>query len=183
MSENAVSGAPIRYGCLFCRVGSEESVVRTVKERLTSVDAVRLTKVRRRYTAGQVREETVSLLPGYVFVRAPEDYPLFYRAKLQGVHRVLSDTEGRWQLHGTDAEFTEKAFGTQGVIGLSQAWFEGDRIRISGGFLQGYEGNILRVNKRRGTAQVRLTLDQKEMLIWVGYELIQPKHEGSPLSG
>ena len=173
MSENAASGAPIRYGCLFCRVGTEESVVRTVTERLPNVDAVRLTKVRRRYTPGQVREETVSLLPGYVFVRAPEDYPLFYRAKLPGVHRVLSDTEGRWQLHGTDAEFAQRAFGTQGVIGLSQAYFEGGRIRVCGGFLQGYEGNILRVNKRRGTAQVRLTLDQKEILVWLGNELVE----------
>lgn len=175
MSENTVSGAPIRYGCLFCRVGAEESVVQTVTERLENVDAIRLTKVRRRYTAGQVREETVSLLPGYVFVRAPEDYPLFFRAKVPNVHRVLTDTEGRWQMQGADEEFVRRTFEAQGVIGLSQAWFEGDRIRVSSGFLQGYDGNILRVNKRRGTAQVRLMLDQKEILVWLGYELIQPK--------
>lgn len=173
MSENDALDLPYRYGCLFCRVGAEADVVEAVSERLAGVEAVRLVKARQRFTAGQAREETVSLLPGYVFVRAPADYPLVYRARLQGVYRVLCDTEGRWQLEGSDAEFARKVFQAQGVIGLSQAYFEGDRIRVCGGFLQGYEGNILRVNKRRKTVQIRITLDQRETTVWLGYELME----------
>lgn len=182
MSERAVGEQALRYGCLFCRVGAEESLVQTLTERLEGVEAVRLVKKRRRFSAGKVAEETVALLPGYVFVRAPEDYPLFFKARLSSVYRVLSDTEGNWQLHGADEEFARRVFAEQGVIGISQAYFdEGDRIRIQSGFLQGYEGNILRVNKRRGTAQVCLTLDQKEMLVWLGYELIRPQGGGDTL--
>ena len=65
-------------------------------------------------------------------------------------------------------------FRADGAVGLSKAYYEGDRIRVTEGALKRYEASITRVNHRAKTAEVRVDFHGKVMTIWLGFELIEP---------
>ena len=85
---------------------------------------------------------------------------------------MLTDGEGCWQLRGADRTIAEKLFSVNGVIGLSKAYYVGDRLRVTEGFLKDYQGSIIRVNRRAGTAQIRIEFDGKMITAWVGFEML-----------
>ena len=185
-------------GCLFCKSGKEEEVVQRFEMALPGSKAIFPTRTRIRRKGDVVTEETVALLPGYVFfevdaqsepaqgsdridgaqAQPPEKDPI--EATLQdlvradSILRLLRYSDGRWQLIGSDDQFAKMLFDAGGNIGVSQAFFDrGNRIRILNGFLKDYEGSISRVNRKRRTAEVRVDLQGKKVSMWLGYELIE----------
>lgn len=174
IGESEVNAA---YGCLFCRSGIEKHIALELTNRWPQVDFIVPEKKRIRRKNGKAMEESVVLFPGYIFVRTAEDIaslPLFC---VPNVYRILMDSEKKWKLRGTDRTLAEALFRTGGVVDLSKAYYDGDRIRIVDGFLKEYEGQILRVNHRRKTAQICVTIEEKEMMIWLGFELIDKMEE------
>ena len=163
----------VEYGCLFCRSGAEDKVVADVKKTQPNVDAIACKRRRLRRMGGTVMEETVSLFPGYVFLRTCGVIDIQALRLISYVYRLLTDSEGNWQLRGADCDLAELLFKTNGIIGFSKAYYEGATIRICEGFMKGYEGNIIRLNKRAKTAQIALDFRGKRIELWLGYELIE----------
>lgn len=172
----AAGSGPFR-GCLFCKAGREQRVVQLFPEGA----ALFPTKVRYRRMGGQAIEEQTPLLPGYVFFEtADPDFDLRQLKWPNDILKLLSYGDGAWQLHGYDAQFAEMLFREKGRIGLSLACFdEGDRIRIVDGFLKAYEGAIIRVNRRAKTAQVSIPFQEKNITMWLGFELIERGENGN----
>ena len=164
----------VYHGCVFCRSGQEAEVIRQMGLLFPEVRAIAPVKTRLRRAGGTVKEERVTLLPGYVFFEAGEDLPMRRITRADSVLRLLTYNDGDWRLHGYDDQFAGMLFKANGVIGLSTAFFdEGDRIRIVDGFLKEHEGSIVRVNRRARTAQIRISLQDKQISIWLGYELME----------
>ena len=105
-------------------------------------------------------------------MRCHEELSLRDLYRLPDILRVLCSGDGDWHLAGTDLIMAKALFSEDGVVGFSRAFFEGDRIRIADGFLKQYEGQIIRVNKRAKTAQIRVKFEGKTLSLWLGYELI-----------
>ena len=105
-------------------------------------------------------------------MRCHEELSLRDLYRLPDILRVLCSGDGDWHLAGTDLIMAKALFSEDGVVGFSWAFFEGDRIRIADGFLKQYEGQIIRVNKRAKTAQIRVKFEGKTLSLWLGYELI-----------
>lgn len=166
------------YGCLFCRSGLEKHIAAELKERWPQIDFMVPEKERIRRKNGEAIEERVVLFPGYIFIRTDAGLDVHSLVCVPNVYRLLSNAEKDWRLSGLDRTLAEKLFEAGGVIGLSTAYYDGDRIRITEGFLKEYEGEILRVNRRRKTAQIRVVIEEKEMQIWLGFELMDktPAH-------
>jgi len=169
-----------RYrGCLFCRTGREKNVIRQLDCLLPHSRSVSPVKLRLRREGGAAREETVPLLPGYVFFETCEDLPRREILGMEDVLKLLTYADGDWRLHGSDDQFAGMLFRHDGKIALSQAFFdEGDRIRIVDGFMKEYEGSIIRVNRRARTAEVRIPFQDKQISMWIGYELIARAEPG-----
>lgn len=164
------------YGCLFCKSGHEDRLVDEFRIRYPWIKAIAPSKLRHRRMGGKVIEERVILFPGYVFIRVDHDGPemdVLRTRYHENVLRVLTYEDGRWQLFGADRALVEALFQENGVIGFSKAYMEGERIRILEGFLKQYEGNIVRVNKRAGTAEIRVRLQDKTISTWLGFEWIE----------
>lgn len=180
-------------GCLFCKSGKEEEVVQRFEMALPDGKAIFPTRTRIRRKGDMVTEETVALLPGYVFFeihtyenhkaqsgerdldgRDPIEVALLALTRADSILRLLRYSDGRWQLIGFDDQFAKMLFDAGGNIGVSQAYFDrGNRIRILSGFLKDYEGFIDRVNRKRRTAEVQVDLQGKKVSMWLGYELIE----------
>lgn len=163
----------IAFGCLFCRTGCEKSISEEINRTNQEVYAFVPSKLRYRRFAGQAVEEEVILFPGYVFFAASTDFLAFQFLEHKLVYRILCMNEGNWQLAGADRAFAKRLYESKGTIGFSHAYYEGDRIRILDGFLKAHEGEIIRVNKRAQTAQIKVDFDGKSVLVWLGYELIE----------
>ena len=157
-------------GCLFCRVGCEQRIVSDLIEQDSDIEAVAPIKLQ--YRGREQKIERMILFPGYVFVRARSDCNLFRKIRHQYVYRILCDSEHDWRLHGSDETMVRRLFEIGGVVDRSGAYYENDRLRIVNGFLKDYEGDIVRVDRRMRTAQIRVRLLERETKLWLGYELL-----------
>ena len=62
---------------------------------------------------------------------------------------------------------------SKGLIEISKAFVENERVRIEEGPLLGMEGTIERIDKRKGRAKVRFHLNEKSLLIDLGIEIMK----------
>lgn len=176
----------ISRGCFFCRSGRERELVRHFNTVFPHDLAMMPTRTRIRRTRDMAIEETTPLLPGYIFFQVSEDEPwvpgkidpiqdkLRALSKTDGFLRLLRYTDGYWRLRGSDDLFARMLFEADGNIGISQAYFdEGNRIRITEGFLKNYEGAITSVHRKMKTVEVSIDLHGKRVSMCLGYELIE----------
>ena len=182
----------ISRGCFFCKSGKEADVISHFITTFPNGEAISPTRTRIRRVHDAAIEEQVPLLPGYVFFQITEKEPeapgiidaimmaLLQFSKLDSVLKLLRYTDGTWRLFGSDNLFAEMLFKSGGNIGLSTAYFDrGNRIKILDGFLKDYEGYITNVNRKKKTVEVTVNLQGKRVIMWLGYELVEPVPDSS----
>ena len=190
-------------GCFFCRSGKEAEIAQRFRSAFPDAKAIFPTCTRYRRSNGKAVEELVPLLPGYVFfeikpmredmllplnetcVQRTKDVENALLTFSRTVHmlNLLRYTNQDWRLHGSDDAFAKLLFDTEGNIDISQAYFdEGNRIRILGGFLKDYEGCITRVNRRTRTVEVSVNFHEKNVRMWLGYELVETARRWRPVT-
>lgn len=59
------------------------------------------------------------------------------------------------------------------IVGITDIIIDGDKIRVKNGPLMGYEGQIVKVDKRRFRAKVKFTLLGREKFIELGINVIE----------
>ena len=161
----------------------EEAFQKIARNRLanrTEPDEVRFHWPRRKLTIRRQgkRIETLSpIFPGYIFLETDEiDENLFYTIKrLPGFYRFLESNDRIRALSGNDLELVAHFVKFGDVIGKSKVTFdENSRIEVKEGPLAGLEGRIVKVDKRKQRAKVRLDLYEDSFLVDFGFELISP---------
>lgn len=159
------------YGCLFCRSGQELSVMKDLKLLHPEFRYIVPQKKRYRRIGKELHEEIVTLFPGYIFFKAAAKSSVVSLQSHRHVYRVLCNAEQDWRLQGTDHHFVDRLFAENGVVGFSKAIYVDGRIVITGGFLEGKNYEIISVNRRAKTLQVRFKFADTSMIAWLGYEL------------
>lgn len=155
-----------RYGCLFCRTGTEVSVADSINQRMSSVEAIAPVCVRRKTVAGKVIENQVQLLPGYIFFRTETPERLPQMTCISNVLKLLEYDDLNWELMGSDREFAEFLFGN--ALLRPRVSFIDGRLHFEEGFLYGHDDAVVRVNRRKKTAEIRLEIDR--LAFWIGYD-------------
>lgn len=127
---------PMEYGCLFCATGHEKSIVTYLAQK--DIAGIFPVKIRYRRHDGIADLEEVPLFPSYVFFTAdPEKLEMQILRSQTDIIRILCyGEEIQWPLTGADRAFAEELFSYNGEIGLSTAYYVGDRIHIENGFLK-----------------------------------------------
>lgn len=133
--------------------------------------------IRRR---GVMVQTTPAVFPGYIFLELDGEeailrYYWLFR-KISGFYRFLKSNRNIQPLEGRDLEtalhFIKK---TGPLAGISRVYFdENSRIVVVDGPLAGLEGNIVKVDKRKGRAKIKLDLYKDSFTIDLGFELLQP---------
>ena len=155
-----------RYGCLFCRTGAEAIIASYINQTITDVEAVAPTRTRRKTVAGKAVEDQVQLLPGYIFFRTESDEPLPRLTRITNVLKLLEYDNFSWELTGGDREFAEFLFDND-LLQSPHVTFIDGRLHFEDGFLCGHDDAVLRINRRKRTAEVRLGIDR--LAFWIGY--------------
>lgn len=163
----------LAYGCLFCKTGKEQSVAEQIQTTCPNVRATTMRQLKYRTCKKVKTQEEAILLPSYVFFEAPSSMEPSIEFPRQNVIRILAMDNGIWQLQGEDERFVKWLFQYNGLLGISKAYKEGDRIRIISGPLKDMEGKIKRVDKRGMSGQVVLSFYGKDIPVWLGFELVK----------
>ncbi|MDR3019355.1 MAG: antiterminator LoaP [Treponema sp.] len=126
---------------------------------------------------GKVRQTMQAVFPGYIFIEADEEEMLFHQRDLKrtyGFSRFLRSNQEITPLSSSDLELVLHFIKTFGpVAGRSRVYFnENARIVVVDGPLRGLEGRIVKIDKRKGRAKVKLDLYQDSFAIDLAFEVI-----------
>lgn len=102
-------------------------------------------------------------MPGYIFFRTENDAQIPRLTRITNVHKLLEYDNLSWELTGSDREFAEFLF-DNALLQSPHVTFTDGRLHFEDGFLYGYDDAVIRVNRRKKTAEVRLDIDGLGML-------------------
>ncbi|MFW6288911.1 MAG: antiterminator LoaP [Spirochaetota bacterium] len=145
-----------------------------------SIESVQLHWPRRKLTIrrGGKRIETLApVFPGYIFLETEEIADSLFTTikRLPGFYRFLESNDRIRALSGDDLELVTHFVRFGDVIGKSKVTFdENSRIEVKEGPLSGLEGRIVKVDRRKQRAKVRLDLYRESFLVDFGFELLAP---------
>ena len=122
---------------------------------------------------GRWRNSTASIFPGYVFLQSEQVTGDLFSAlrRVPGFYRFLKSNENIEPLSRRDRGLLEHFLSFGQVVERSVAYFdENKKICVVSGPLRGLEGSIVKVDRRKGRARVKLDLYDDAFLIDFGFE-------------
>jgi len=126
---------------------------------------------------GVIRPSTAAIFPGYIFIEAESEDILAYQwafRQTQGFYRFLRSNQDISPLSDKDLELVFHFIKRESqVAGVSRVYFnENSRIVVIEGPLAGLEGRIIKVDKRKKRAKVKLNLYDDSFAIDLAFEVI-----------
>lgn len=125
---------------------------------------------------GASQTSLAPIFPGYVFYEADEVHPNLYWSfrQISGFVRFLKNKDSLEALGGEDRELLLHFLSFGEVVDKSLVYFnEERRIRVKSGPMKGLEGRIVKVDKRKRRAKIRLSIYSDRFLVDFGFELLE----------
>ena len=159
--------------CIFCNTVKSDLDATVITQKY-GYTAFSPKIVQRKWIKGKCFEEVKPYLPGYVFMYVEKPITQFREINiLDGVLRFLGQRENGFQLTGDDRRFADMLYLQGGVIGIVKTYKEGDRVPIAKDLMGGFEGEIIKLEKRKGRCLVQYNFDNNTCQMWVGYDMIK----------
>ncbi|NLG25101.1 MAG: hypothetical protein GX558_07070 [Clostridiales bacterium] len=167
-----IDACPSRIYCVSCRTGYEAAVATQIAA-YCRCRALAMRKMKREMRNGQWVTREIVALPGYLFLYADDTIDPQRVLRVPGTFQFLRYDDGGIDLRGDDRAFAQWLLAQGGVLGLSSALREGDRVVMIDGPLKELGGRILRVDKRKRIAQVAIRAAQAERHIWLSFDWLK----------
>jgi transcriptional antiterminator NusG len=172
----------MNYYALQVKTRSEEKYIKLLKALHPDISCPiyfpqRKVDIRRR---GRISTSTAPVFPGYIFVEAGEEDEILRHQwdfrRTDGFFRFLRSNQNITPLAGKDLEVALHFIKKVGpVAGKSKVYFnENSRIVVTEGPMMGLEGKIIKVDKRKGRAKIKLDLYDDSFSIDLAFEIIDP---------
>lgn len=159
--------------CIFCNTVKRDLLAVAIHQKFGYI-AFSPEIVQRKWIKGHCFEERKPYLPGYVFIYSEEPITRFREIwQMEGMLRFLGERDEGYRLMGDDRKFADMLYAKGGVIGIMKAYKEGDRVKLAKDMLGGFEGEIVKLDRRKGRAQIQYNFDNNSYKVWVGYEMIE----------
>ena len=160
------------FGCVFCMTGQEDLIAKRMSKVSSVTYAYPVIQVKHKSVSGEKLHCYERVFPGYVFFKADNELDLLTLMLVPGVLRVLKDHDNNWALSGSDREFVRWIIHHNGLINVSQAHREGDKVVFHDGLLKDYESSVIKVDKHRGNALVALRFIEIVFRVWMAFDWI-----------
>ena len=131
---------------------------------------------------GQWKDSLAPVFPGYLFLQTEEVGPTLFSTlkRVPGFIRFLLSNDTITPLGRKDQEMLSHFLSFGEIVDRSLAYFdENRRIRILSGPLKGLEGRIVKVDRRKGRAKVKLEMYEDSFVIDFGFDSL----EAAPVPG
>lgn len=168
-----MSNRSINTYCVYCRPGQDKNAEIKLKD--LNYSSFSPLEMKPRFVNGKKEKHYRRLMPGYVFFDVPEDTePEWMKIRqVSSILRVLQYGDGVRALRDDDLKFIHWLRENRGVLNASPVIRIGTKIRIIGGPLKNYEGNIVSVNKQRERVAVKIGEGALLQRIWFSIEYIE----------
>ena len=173
----------MNYYVIQVKTGGEEKYLKSARLALAHIDPEaspqliwprRRLKIRRQ---GKTKDVLAPIFPGYVFLETESIETDVYWTLRRGIgfYKFLNSNRNIEALTGQDRELLLHFLRLGEVVEKSKVYFdENKRIRVVEGALKGLEGCIVKVDRRKRRAKIRLALYDDSFLIDFGFEVIEP---------
>ena len=128
---------------------------------------------------GRIIPSKLPIFPGYVFLEIQDDenilnYQWAFR-KTEGFYRFLHSNQDIIPLQNRDLELVLHFIKEVGPLaGKSQVYFDDNsRIVVIAGPMYGLEGRIVKADKRKGRAKIKLDLYDDSFCIDLAFEVLE----------
>jgi len=127
---------------------------------------------------GKIKPSKLAIFPGYVFLEIPDEDSIYkyhwaFR-RTKGFYRFLRSNKDIAPLQNRDLELVMHFIKHVGsMAGKSVVYFDDNaRIVVISGPLSGLEGRIVKADKRKGRAKVKLDLYDDSFTIDLAFEVL-----------
>lgn len=176
------------YYALQIWTGSEARFLALAEQKLQGVNARllwprRSLRIRR---LGAWHDSLAPIFPSYIFLQADSVGPALYTGlkRVPGFVRFLPSNEKIAPLEKRDQDLLSHFLSFGEIVKKSVAYFDENKsIRIVSGPLKGLEGMIVRVDRRKGRAKVRLAMYDNSFEVDFGFDSLEARVEGGPSPG
>lgn len=161
------------------RTGNEEKTAGLCKELIDSeiLEALLIPRAERlRKREGTWRKEEEKLFPGYLIAISQRPDELFQALKkVPELTKALGDSSGLISLYEKEVEFLQHFCGEKGqsTAKMSEGIIIGQKVIITEGPMNGYEGNIRKIDRHKRTAQLEVELFGRSLMVTMGLEIIR----------
>lgn len=160
------------FYCIFCATVKCDLVASAIRQKF-GITAFSPRIVQRKWIKGACFEEEKPYLPGYIFVCTEEPVTNFREIyTMEGVIRCLGQRDEGYQLQGDDLRFARMLYEHNGVIGIMKTYREGDRVKLVKHMMGDFDARIIKLDPRKGRAQLQYEFDGSSYKVWVGYDMI-----------
>ncbi|WP_297420779.1 antiterminator LoaP [Clostridium sp.] len=160
---------------LFVNTNQEEKIKEILEKKMG--DGHRFivpTRELKERKSGEWRVMRRKLFPGYILMKASMNIEVYYKLKkIPGIIKLLRDDNEVLAVDEKELITLKKLLGNEeSNIGISKLYKENDEIRIVAGPLSGMEGQIRKLDFRKGRAKVNLSFMNEERIVELGIELV-----------
>ena len=160
---------------LFVNTNQEEKVSKILeKEMGNEYKFIIPTRELRERKNGKWHNVKRKLFPGYVLIKAMMSAEVYYKLKkAPGIIKLLRDEDEVLTIAEKEIKVLKILIdNNDNNIGISKLYKENDEIRIIAGPLLGLEGQIIKIDSRKGRAKVNLSFMNEERIVELGIELV-----------
>ena len=134
----------------------------------------RMTKVQGEWVQVKTR-----LFPGYVFIETDRPWDLYMRLKkIKAMTKLLKTGEEITPLYKEEEEYLRGLEDREHVVRYSEGYLEGDRLVVTSGALQGYEGKIKKILRHKRLVVLEVSLLGRDVEVTLGLGIVEKKPEG-----
>ena len=124
---------------------------------------------------GKQKEITSAIFKGYLFIELKDLTPNIYwlLKKTEGFIRFLKSNTNIQPIRDNDKKLILHFLSFGEIVEKSNVFFDEDnRIRVISGPMKGMEGMIIKVNRRKKRAKIKLLLYEESFKIDFGFEIL-----------
>lgn len=135
--------------------------------------------------AGKMSNKLYPVFPGYIFLETEEltEHDRWIIRHTEGFYRFLKSTKEPTPLTDQDKRLLLHFISFGEYADISKVCFdENDRIVVLEGPMKGLEGNIVKVDRRRGRAKIALDLFKNGFLVDFSFKVVEKVKAGGEQS-
>lgn len=160
---------------LFVKANQEEKVKKILeKEAFEEYQFIVPTRELRERKDGKWHLVKRKLFPGYVLIKGLMNIDIYYKLKkINGIIKLLSSEGEVLTVDESELRVLKILIDNDdNNIGVSSLYKENDGVRIVAGPLMGLEGQIIKIDYRKGRAKVSLRFMNEERVVELGIEVV-----------
>lgn len=175
LTESEKDDESCQWHAVFVMTGNEQTVKEKIAYTFKNSNILPVVPKRRinERKNGAWHEKIKPLFPGYILIKGYISIDDYYILKMvPGILRILKDNNELYRLHPEEIKIISRLMIDGELIGISNAFQQGDSIVITDGPLLGMEGLIQSIDYRKGRVRVCISFLGDKRTIDLGIKLI-----------